>query len=267
MRAKHINENVNESIKLLTPKTQEEIARSVLRMPSNVNKLRVAQEYDVTVPQEEIKNIVLQIKNLRQKFHWANEFGVTIPQEEIEDYILNLPLSREKLIMAEKFSVAIPQEEKEKAKKISPLKEQILAKIIKFNLNAYVEFNEGDLLLLYIEDAIASANLGSQEWAISECKGKYGFDRIHGHKEAGDFHPEKLEPTENTIGQFNNTYQLTKYKKCYFLFDFLSDFPLNKIWFIVDPGGEIYGGWDAFDTQIPNVANYINENYPELNEE
>lgn len=84
-------------------------------------------------------------------------------------------------------------------------KESILAKIKKFNLNVNVmPVPASHLLLLGIEDPVASANLGSQDWCISyatEFRNKKGKDR------------EKINfltlftPEESAISRFNSTYR------------------------------------------------------------
>ena len=146
-------------------------------------------------------------------------------------------------------------------KRSSEAKEQILRKISRYNLNADVVVDKGNLLLVYIGDVVASTNLGSQEWSISQAKG-YGY----GENTSKKFIDKKLEPMESSIAYFNHTYQLSKYKRCYFLFDFDYDFPLNKFCFIVGPHGEIEARWDAKDRFINDVVNYILDYYPELNE-
>jgi len=153
-------------------------------------------------------------------------------------------------------------------------KESTLDKIKKFKLKAYpVEGIPADyILLMYIDDVTACANLGSQEWCIAQAEG-YGGKSWNGVGEMKATSKENInkpkKATSGAVGHFNNTYQLSKYKKCYILYDF-SRSPgdlMRKICFIVDPGGEIYGGWDAADTQLgtgKQTEAVIHKNFPEL---
>ena len=82
--------------------------------------------------------------------------------------------------------------------------------------------------------------------------------------------------TSTATSHFNGTYQLSKYKKCYFLYDFSRE-PgdlLRKVCFIIDPGvnDEVTNAWDAKDTAI-NRSSYkmspeqlIRSNWPELDQ-
>lgn len=164
------------------------------------------------------------------------------------------------------------------ASKLSELddfsRNSVLEKIKKFSLKGHpvLEVKADHILLVYIEDVTAMANLGSQEWCIAQAEG-YGF----GHeKDAASKENiiKKKTATSQAASYFNNTYQLSKYKKAYILFDFSrdADDDLRKICFIVDPGGEINGGWDAKDTAISrssygkSAEELVLTEYPELNE-
>jgi len=163
-------------------------------------------------------------------------------------------------------------------------RESVIDKIKRFNLKAkpITEVNWGlreqSVLLVYIEDVTAMANLGSQEWCIAQAEG-FGGKSWGGGGEATAMKKENInkmkKPTSSATNHFNNSYQLNKYKKAYILFDFSRDSSdlLRKICFIVDPGGEINGGWDAADTAITSHSHYgvsaeqlVLREYPELNE-
>ena len=152
-------------------------------------------------------------------------------------------------------------------------KESTLAKIKKYKLNAVpIDIPADYILLMYIEDVTASANLGSQEWCIAQAEG-FGGKAWTGKGENFATSKENInkpkKATSGAVGHWNNTYQLSKYKKCYFLYDF-SRSPgdlMRKVCFIVEPGGELYGGWNAADTQLGSgkqTEKVIHENFPEL---
>lgn len=157
-------------------------------------------------------------------------------------------------------------------------RDSVAEKIKKFNLKAQIIEDvpwgprEKNCMLVYIEDVTASANLGSQEWCIAQAEG-FGFHNES--KAASKENIHKLKKATSTAqSYFNNTYQLSKYKKCYFLFDFSRDSadPLRKICFIIEPGGAINSGWDAKDTCINNASygrsaeELVLSEYPELNQ-
>ena len=89
-------------------------------------------------------------------------------------------------------------------------KENVLDKIE--NLNADVVVNKGDILLVAIHDVKAAKELGSRTWNIGEER-------------------------------FFKMYQLDKYKKSYFLFDFSKKSGENEFAFIVGADGDIDSGY------------------------
>jgi len=155
-------------------------------------------------------------------------------------------------------------------------KKAVLKKIKKFKLNVgIVPISAPHLLLLGIEDPVASANLRSQDWCISyakEFRNKKGKER-----EEIDF-LTLFTPEDSAITRFNSTYKLSELTKCYFLFDFdrKPNDSLRKVCLLVNPKndeskeGDIQSIWNSQDDLVANghiaAERFILKHFPELNE-
>jgi hypothetical protein len=149
---------------------------------------------------------------------------------------------------------------------LPPLCKAIHKKIDEYHLNAVIEIENEDFMLVHIVDVIAAVNLGSPKWEISQPKLNEAIRHLLPRRQPippeepiindVDYDFKKYyEPSQTAIDTFNNTWQLSKYKKCYFLIDFKNN---KKYWIIVEPRGELNKHLvDENHVHLDNVEDFL----------